>query len=69
MGNECRCIMCKKQLIGGETVICPRCFYMGHRIVRYVDRHRWETAAVAVAATQGPRIIKVFKVALELAKL
>lgn len=59
MGNECRCIICKKQLIGGETWICPRCFYMGHKVEKYVKRHALEiTAAVVAAAAQGLRIKK-----------
>lgn len=69
MGNECRCIMCKKQLIGGETVICPRCFYMGHKVEQYVKRHPVVTAAaVAVIAAQTRKLTVASKAIVQLTK-
>lgn len=69
MGSECRCIMCKKQLIGGEIWICPRCFYMGHKVEQYVKRHPLATtAALAVAVTQTRKFTVASKAIAQLTK-
>lgn len=69
MGNECRCIMCKKQLIEGETWICPRCSYFIPRGVNILKKNVVEITIGGLVVSQGSRIIKACKAVLELAKL
>lgn len=66
---ERRCFKCKKRLIGGEKLVCPRCFYLGHKAVRYVERHPMETtAALAVAVTRTRKFTVVSKAIVQLTK-
>lgn len=63
-----RCFKCKKQLIGGEQGLCPRCTYMIHKGTKFVQKYPIQIALGAVAVVKSPKVIRISKAVLELAK-